>query len=819
MSSVWAVIKGANYGDQTKNQRDIQTQSVISVALGLIAFTSFCFLRPRWTSLYAARKRQKNAAQILPELPDTLFGWIPALYRITEEQVLASAGLDAYVFLSFFRMAIKFVAVTFFFQLVVMLPVHYTDTGDWGIPSPIKSNNETSNQTTSGTMLLRKGAEDDEPEASERMLWLYVFFVYLFSGLALYFIVTETKKIISVRQAYLASQTSITDRTIRLSGIPVELRSEELIKETVENLQIGKVESVLLCRDWTEVDKLMANRDNVLRNLEAAWTTYLEAPKQGRRKSLMPQRTNHDPDNETENARLLENTSPGQKDDSQPRPQARLWYGFMGLQSRKIDAIDYYEEKLRKIDEQVKTSRRKVFKPMPLAFVTLDSTATAQMAVQALMDPVPMQLVANVAPAPSDVVWENTYLSRSTRMSRAWLITLVIGVLTVFWSILLVPLAGLLSLQNIGRVSPSLEDWLNTHQTIRALVQTGLPTLLFSVLSVAVPYLYYWLSTLQGMVSQAEVEMSLISKNFFFTFFNLFVVFTVFGAASNAAGYIDRYLDEIKKNLKDTTLIAYILARSLKNLVLFYMNLIILQGLALFPFRLLEFGSVSLYPFYRLSSKTPRDYAELVAPPVFSYGFYLPQTILIYIICIVYSVLPGSWFVLFFGLLYFLLGAFIYKYQLLYAMDHRQHSTGRAWPIICNRIVLGLIVFQLAMAGILGLSTAFKRAALISPLLIFTIWFIVYYQRTYEPLMKFIAIRSLNHEPPFGIQPGQSRYETETAGRTVDESEETGLRYINPSLVLPLEEAWLPKQGADTGDEGGGTEGNGNRRDGRDQEV
>ena len=88
-----------SYKDQSKsqNQRSIITQSVISIALGFFAFLVFCFLRPRWTSLYAARKKQKNAASILPELPDTFFGWIPALYRITEDQVLASAGLDAFV--------------------------------------------------------------------------------------------------------------------------------------------------------------------------------------------------------------------------------------------------------------------------------------------------------------------------------------------------------------------------------------------------------------------------------------------------------------------------------------------------------------------------------------------------------------------------------------------------------------------------------------------------------------------------------------------------------------------------------------------------
>ena len=190
------------------------------------------------------------------------------------------------------------------------------------------------------------------------------------------------------------------------------------------------------------------------------------------------------------------------------------------------------------------------------------------------------------------------------------------------------------------------------------------------------------------------------------------------------------------------------------------------------------------------------DYAELVQPPVFSYGFYLPQTILIFIICIVYSVLPGSWFVLFFGLLYFIIGTFIYKYQLLYAIDPRQHSTGRAWSVICNRIVLGRVVFQLAMPAILGLSLAVYRAILILPLLAFTIWFIVFYQRTYEPLMKFIAIRSLTHDPPFGaLAQGESRYESETSrGRDVDEDQETGLRYINPSLVTPLEDLWLAKK-------------------------
>ena len=191
------------------------------------------------------------------------------------------------------------------------------------------------------------------------------------------------------------------------------------------------------------------------------------------------------------------------------------------------------------------------------------------------------------------------------------------------------------------------------------------------------------------------------------------------------------------------------------------------------------------------------DYAELVQPPVFSYGFYLPQTILIFIICIVYSVLPTGELVTLFGLIYFVIGFFVYKYQLLYAMDHRQHSTGRAWTIICNRILVGLLVFQLAMLGQLALLTAIKRSIILLPLLIGTVWFFYFFRKTHEPLMKYIALRSLDEDGVERISLGESRYDTETAaGRLVDDSSETGLRYINPSLIIPLEEVWLTKRNA-----------------------
>ncbi|KAL1304666.1 hypothetical protein AAFC00_003625 [Neodothiora populina] len=798
-----------DYSDHIVKTRETTIQIVLSLALGVFAFLTFCLLRPRWSGLYAARKRQTDRSSALPELPSTFFGWIVPLWRITDQQVLASAGLDAYVFLAFFKMAIKFLSITLFFSLAVIKPVHDSYPDD---DKPGHKKNGTQDDALFvqqyATNISLHSLHDFAPWVPEYVetdyLWMYPVFAYLFSIMALYMLVAETRRIIEVRQEYLGSQTTITDRTIRLSGIPESLQAEDKIKDFIEELGIGKVESVTLCRDWKELDEAVVHRNVLLRKLEEAWTVYLGHRTVERNLESLPITqpsppgptvdgdTDHD---ETRTALLSHDTQAAAVPYARTRPMAKLRYGRFGWNSKSVDAIDYYEEKLRGVDEKITDLRQKDFKPTPLAFVTMDSVAACQMASQAVLNPSPLQLLANPSPAPADVIWPNTYITRRKRMFRAWSITVFIGLLTIFWSFILVPIATALNTDTIKKVFPGLAKSLKEHPTANSLVTTQLPTLIISLLNVAVPYLYAWLATLQGMTSQGDVELSVISKNFFFTFFNFFIVFTVLGTASNFL----QDLQKIGDSLKDATLIAYTLAESLQRLLTFYVNFIILQGIGLFPFRLLEFGSVATYPIGLMGAKTPRDYAELVQPPTFSYGFYLPQTILIFVICVVYSVLRESWMVILSGLIYFLIGSYVYKYQLLYAMDHRQHSTGRAWVMICDRFIVGIILFQITVGGQLALKKALIRSALLIPLLVGTIWFTVVYARTYRPLMKFIALRSIRRAEQSDYNraddtddDGNERYDSETHhGTTVDESRESGMRFVNPSLIAPLEPVWI----------------------------
>jgi hypothetical protein len=55
----------------------------------------------------------------------------------------------------------------------------------------------------------------------------------------------------------------------------------------------------------------------------------------------------------------------------------RLQHGWLNVWSTRVDAIDYYEEKLRRLDEKIKRVRKKEFEPTSLAFVTMDSIPAA----------------------------------------------------------------------------------------------------------------------------------------------------------------------------------------------------------------------------------------------------------------------------------------------------------------------------------------------------------------------------------------------------------------------------------------------------------
>ena len=113
--------------------------------------------------------------------------------------------------------------------------------------------------------------------------------------------------------------------------------------------------------------------------------------------------------------------------------------------------------------------------------------------------------------------------------------------------------------------------------------------------------------------------------------------------------------------------------------------------------------------------------------------------------------------------------------------------------MMCDRVIGGAVLFQITVAGQLALQKAFKRAILVAPLVIGTLWFFIVFSRTYHPLMKFIALRSLRSSDDTDL--GRDVQEEAVslgrdghgaAGRlTLDEARERGQRFENPGLKMP----------------------------------
>lgn len=781
--------------DPTKQpQRVFKAQLIVSSVLGVFAFLTFCVLRYRWPHIYAVRVLRKKDIKVLPK---TLFGWCLALYKITDDEVLEHGGLDTYVFLGFFRMAMKLFALCSVISFCLIGPIRFYYTGHF---------DSDGIAWDSISIMSEKGGEDPVLDPKQyKAAWVYTVFTYVFSCLAYYLLWQQTEKVVSVRQKYLGRQNSITDRTILLEGLPQEFNSndyassndliaqstftldEENLKKYIEELGIGKVRDIYISYNWDTLKTLFNQRNKILRNLEIAYSRYVplnvEVYTYGNLEpSVSPVRNLP----QTETQPLIQD---------RPKPTMRL--GLWGLFGEKVDAIEYYSDQLIELDKQIIAEREKNnFQQAKSAFVTMDSVASAQMAAQAVLDPHVHRLIARLAPAPHDVCWDNISLTKQSKFFRANIITLIIVVSTVGLIFPVVSLSTLINLKTIEKFWPALGEWISKSDT--AILIIGLiPPYIYTLLNVTIPYFYSYLSTHQGYLSNGEVELSTLSKNFFYIFFNLFLIFTLAGTASNVWAL-----------LGDTTKIAFELANSLKTLSLFYVDLILLQGLGMFPFKLLQVGDVGLEIFSKLFyCHTARDYRTLYyTPPVFDFGIILPQHILILIITMIYSVTSTK--IVTAGLVYFVLGYYTYKYQLLYTMVHPQHSTGQSWPMIFRRVCLGLVLFQITMAGTLALEHAFILAILILPLILMTLFVVYTFEKDYLPLSFFIALKAIKKSTstsdqgmavanssgwqqqqsvPTTVNDGLSQRGLKKRRSTIDESREEHKTYNCPYLTDPLD--------------------------------
>jgi Late exocytosis, associated with Golgi transport len=96
--------------------RDANTQSgqfgvtaiiaglVTSAVISTIVFIAFSVLRPRHNIVYAPKLKYASEKRAPPAIDDGIFSWMKPVWQCSDEYLLDRIGLDAVVFLRFWRM-------------------------------------------------------------------------------------------------------------------------------------------------------------------------------------------------------------------------------------------------------------------------------------------------------------------------------------------------------------------------------------------------------------------------------------------------------------------------------------------------------------------------------------------------------------------------------------------------------------------------------------------------------------------------------------------------------------------------------------------
>lgn len=774
MLNDWAVDSGSEGGrapseNLLPNPRDnvyegpwLQQQLALSFTIGLLSFLFFSLVRRRSPALFAPRTKLKGFTLHAKGIDDGVFSWIWPTLKTEEIKILHMVGLDAAVLLSFFKMGFWLFFFLALWSCGVLMPVNYKNHGTIDGVAPSE---EPGDPNDPGDKMMPR------PLPSLPWSWTlptttpyhltHFFSTYLFSILILRALYKGFQKFVRSRQLYaLDLLHSIPARTVEVRNLPDHLRRERDLAEYFEALGL-KVESTSVVREVQGLKGLLSKRAVALYKLEKTWCKWLGNPTtaehydsdkiminiQARAQAqqtassgerLVRAAEGRDaavPDEESatflnglsyEDDPAREIVAPGNK--KRPTMRVDKWNPF----AKKVDAINLLEARFRVLDAAVRKLRAKGAQPATVGFVTFVDAMSAQVAAQTVHYPLPSYAKTNLAPEPRDIIWSNVSIPSNERRVRQLLVSAFTFALFVFYIPPLTFLASFLSPKTIKKYLPGLYDLLKKDERLMAFVSNSLPSVVLIGFNGLLPLVLEWTAHLQGLKARSLVEFSVLKRYHLFLLTSVIFIFlitrTALGVIADLAGNPMRIIDK--------------LAQALPSARHFSLSYVVFQAFAVIPLQLLQLPVIIGRAFGRLSATTPREHAELNAPPQLYTGSVYPAALIVFTLCIVYSIV--SPLITIFGALYFGLAYLIYKYKLLFVFYRSYESRGQAWPLSSMRCIWALCLFQIFQLSLFSVRKQLLLSTLMLPLIAFTIWFGSFLERTFGPLSEYVNISSVS---------------------------------------------------------------------------
>ncbi|KAI8901652.1 hypothetical protein BC833DRAFT_655373 [Globomyces pollinis-pini] len=687
---------------KVKNNQGIILPLITFGSIGLFCVFLFCIVRKFFNDIYSPRTMLPRGRP--PKISNRLLSWVWVVFSTSESFLVNTVGLDGVMLLRFFKLGYQFFFVLSLLGMGCLAPINYYSN------EPVLPN---STWFKIEAVLLPALSIENVPQQSP-LLKVILGFTWLISFIAYGFIMIYYRRFITLKlqyDEYALKRTQLSKiemRTVMVFGIPQDLRSEVNLAVYFENLGIGKVDTVVLCRNWSLLQRAVEKRAYFLRQLELLYVKCKRIPREyDSARNLNEERLPFVQRNDEHERLCSEILSHFSNISPLRRPKHRIGMvslfivGLFGLFGPLVDSVEFYCAEFKHWDKTVARIRKtpEKSKATAVALVTFESPISATIVSQSVTHSDPFSLMTRMAPEPRDIYWPNLSSKSAhtyTKLVRTLIVLSTLSFLVFSSTFVVSSIAGLIDLEQLAKYLPFLKGMIdNLPPTTVQLIQGVIPAILLATWNACLPSVLLILCQLQGLEAESWIQQSLLTKYFGYMFYNVIFVIPFSSVAYEILLNPQNVIEQLGR----------MLPKSSSTLI----NIIILQAVAVYPAQLLLAAPLILTWLSRLApwaNSTPREISNAYYPSILTcinYGIIYPLPILVFVVGLMYSAIAPV--ILPFCTLFFLIGYFVYKYILLYVHIPMYESKGMATPYVVNRCLLGLFIMQLTMMGVLALKS------------------------------------------------------------------------------------------------------------------
>ncbi|KAF4979608.1 hypothetical protein FZEAL_4237 [Fusarium zealandicum] len=717
----------------------LATSLPVTILIAII----FSLLRPYHQAIYAPKLKHADEKHAPPPIGKAPWSWITTLWQTQEDQLVHLIGMDATVFLRFVRMCRNMFLTLCVTGVGILLPIHVSNWKVIGDDNSDKGNGWLSRITPK--------------QVWAPAIWGQVVVAWAFNIIIAVYLWFNYKKVLHLRRKFFEGdeyQKSLHSRTLMVYDIPKKGCSDEGIARIIDTVAPNSsFARTAVARNVKELPDLIAQHEHAVRKLESIFAKYLKDP----------------------------NNVPAARPMCRPSKKDRSYETYP--KGQKVDAIEYYTQRIRDLEVHIKEVRSTVDKrgSMPYGFASYSDIAEAHGIAYSCRKKKPVGATVRLAPRPNDIIWENMPLYAATRSRRRWINNFWITLLTFVW---IVPNLGiaifLVNLSNLAAVWPAFATELNSSTTFWGIVQGILSPALMSLLYLVLPIIFRRLSMKAGDQTKTGRERHVLAKLYFFFVLNNLIIFSVF---NSIATFVAHIIDDTRGTGKGAWQsfldqpFASLLFGALCNNSPFWVTYLLQRQLGAAADLAQLWPLVQAFFLKKFSSPTPRDLIELTAPPPFDYASYYNYFLYYATVTMCFAgiqplVLPAT-------ALYFIIDSWLKKYLLLYRFVTKTESGGMFWRVIFNRFIFATMFSNLVVmltCWVQGNTATHIELFCVVPLPFLMLAFKIYCNRAFDQKLRYYSIQETAKNPEGGVNPKDTRMRSERLAN----------RFGNPALYRPL---------------------------------